>query len=252
MLGRTHMGIGAIAAVAATPFILGTRWETLRRLGDGNWGHLPHMLVAQAVLVAAAVVGSLLPDLDQSDSTMSHKIEVIGQGVIMAMLACAVLILHLQTSVTAWVTAILLGWLVGARNNVARKVGLALPGAGILYLAWDKEISLLAAGCLVAWVVGAMLTRHRTFTHSLLGLGLFAVGIHGSFHGLTLIHARDAAVGLMLGYALHLVADGVAGGVPLLWPWGQRFGVRLVKTGGGLDHFLSGITMFGFIALAIW
>ncbi len=252
MLGRTHMGIGAIGAIVATPFLLNTPWQSFRQLSTGHWDSLPHVIVAQAVLVVSAILGSVVVDLDESNSTMSHKIEVIGRGVIMAMLACVVVVLHLQTSISAWVAVVLLGWLMGARNNMARMVGLGVMGAGLLALAWQHDIPMAAAGCLVVWVVGAMFTKHRTFTHSLVGLALFAVGVHLSLHGLAHIHARDAATGLILGYALHMAADAIAGGVPLLCPWGQRFGVRLVKTGGGMDHLLSGLTMLGFIALAIW
>lgn len=76
---------------------------------------------------------------------------------------------------------------------------------------------------------------HRTLTHSLLGLGVFALpalllwrSIPGPGYGLF--------VALVAGYASHLVADALnTRGVPLLWPAGGV--VRLLPGGvrsGGL------------------
>ncbi|MHB1629784.1 MAG: metal-dependent hydrolase, partial [Bacilli bacterium] len=51
-------------------------------------------------------------------------------------------------------------------------------------------------------------------------------------HGLALW-----AIGFVIGYVLHLIADFVSGGVPLFYPLGKkRLGFRLVRTGGWTDH----------------
>ncbi len=67
---------------------------------------------------------------------------------------------------------------------------------------------------------------HRTLTHSLVGVLIFALPIWlflGAFPNLTLA--------LVVGYASHVFADALnTRGVPLLWPLGRPF--RLVPGGG--------------------
>lgn len=82
---------------------------------------------------------------------------------------------------------------------------------------------------------------HRTLTHSLLGLALFALPawlILGSYPNLLLA--------ALAGYASHLVADALnTRGVPLLWPAGRPF--RLLP-GGGVRS--GGVAEFA-VALAV-
>ncbi len=67
---------------------------------------------------------------------------------------------------------------------------------------------------------------HRTLTHSLLGVALFAVLVAPLGPLLPGLYAA-----LLAGYASHLVADALnKPGVPLLWPLGWRF--RLLPPGG--------------------
>ena len=134
-------------------------------------------MVAQAVLVVAAVVGAIIPDLDQPDSLMARKVEFVGGLPIVAMLVALVVTLHKVTSITAWAVVLIMTMLFGTARNITRMVGLGIIGAGLLYLGWHKNIPLTAAFILVLWIVGAMFTKHRTFTHSLPGLILFAVGV---------------------------------------------------------------------------
>lgn len=251
MLGHTHMGIGAVGAVVATPFVLHTHWETMRQFFGDNWHTIPHVIIAEAILVVAAVIGAIIPDLDQQNSLMARKIEFIGAWPILGMLVAAVVAVHKETSPIAWVMVVVMTMLFGAARNATRMIGLGLIGAGLLYLGWDKHIPLVAAVVLAVWIVGAMFTKHRTFTHSLPGLILFSVGVWMSLHTFHAIHLDTAAIGLIVGYALHMAADAVAGGVPLFWPWSKRQGVRLVKTGGGMDYLIGGVCAFGFIALAV-
>jgi inner membrane protein len=67
---------------------------------------------------------------------------------------------------------------------------------------------------------------HRTLTHSLVGVLIFALPVWlllGSFPNLSLA--------LVVGYASHVFADALnTRGVPLLWPLGRPF--RLVPGGG--------------------
>lgn len=83
------------------------------------------------------------------------------------------------------------------------------------------------------------LAGHRTFFHSILGLGFFAllgIGLERlvayslSTRGLTpsadFVSAEHVVfIGVMFGSIMHILADALTeGGVPLLWPNRKRFG----------------------------
>lgn len=251
MLGRTHMAIGSLGAAITAPIILHTHWETFRQLGNGHLMTAPHTIIAEATVVTAAVTGSIIPDLDQADSLMAHKVERIGQVVIIGVLIAMVVMMHLQNSLTAWAFVLLFGLLAGARGNLPRILGLAVLSAGFLFLGVHKDISLTGSLLLAIWTLGAMFTAHRTFTHSILGLALFGAGTVVTLHHIHGMNLSIASTGLIIGYVLHLTADAFAGGVPLLWPWSTRQGFRLVRTGSGWDHMIGGLAMLTFIGLAV-
>jgi membrane-bound metal-dependent hydrolase YbcI (DUF457 family) len=248
MLGRTHIAIGVTAAAAIAPIALSTHWVTLRGLTNGHLALIPHTVVAEATLVVGAVVGSLMPDLEERNSLMSHKVERIGQLVITATLIALVILLHLQTSIGAWAFVTVFSLLSGARSNMSRMVGLAVLGAGLLFASITGYLPLAGGILLAAWIAGAMFTPHRTFTHSLLGIAMLATG---TAIALTHFHIGIVAYGIIIGYAFHMIADAVAGGVPLLWPWPQRQGVRLVQTGSAWDHMIGGLAALAFIGFAV-
>jgi inner membrane protein len=219
-------------------------------------------MVAQVTLVVAAVIGSAIVDLDQQDSLAARKVERLGGIPIFVVIVALVLFLHQQTSLIAWVMAILMAFVFGTQRNILRRVGLGVIGAGLLYTGLTNVIPISGAVVLTAWLIGAMFTKHRTFTHSLPGLIVFAIGIITAMQGVELVRwlshyhvgviATVAPAGLVVGYILHMAADTPAGGIPLFWPWGKRFGGRLIKTGGGWDHLIGGIALLGFFALAIF
>jgi inner membrane protein len=84
---------------------------------------------------------------------------------------------------------------------------------------------------------------HRTIFHSLLGLGLTGLVVwagqqgvaralqhFGLPHTAEALYANVALQALLVGYGLHIVADGLTlGGVPLLWPLHERFGFPPVR-----------------------
>ena len=104
----------------------------------------------------------------------------------------------------------------------------------------------------VSWVLRTtsfVLVRtvgHRTLTHSLLGIVLFALLVWlflGAYPNLSLA--------LVAGYASHVFADALnTRGVPLLWPLGRPF--RLVPGGirsGGAAEF---VVALGTLACAVY
>ena len=262
MLGRTHMSIGAIGAVVTAPFFLHTAWEPMRQLVTGNWNAMPHVIVAQAAFVVAAIIGSAVVDLDQQNSLAARKVERLGGIPIFVGMVALVLLLHQQTSLVAWIIAFIMAFVFGTQRNIMRRVGLGVIGAGLLYTGLTNVIPISGAVVLTAWLVGAMFTTHRTFTHSLPGFFVFTVSVITVMQGAGITHWLDkyhvgviatvAPAGLLLGYFLHMLADMPTGGVPLFWPWGKRVGLHLIKTGGSWDHLIGGIALIGFLAFAIF
>ena len=87
---------------------------------------------------------------------------------------------------------------------------------------------------------------HRTLTHSLLGIALFALPVWLLLGGLP-----DLSLALIAGYASHVFADALnTRGVPLLWPLGRPF--RLLPGGirsGGAAEF---VVALGTLVLAVY
>lgn len=274
MLGRTHMSIGAIGAVVATPLILHTAWEPMRQLVIGNWNTMPHVIIAQAGFVIAAVIGSAIVDLDEYHSLAARKVERLGIIPVFVALAALVFLLHQQMSLTAWAITLVAAFVFSTKRNLIRKIGLGVIGAGLLYAGLTGIIPLVGAFLLAVWIVGAMFTPHRTFTHDpLSGLIVFAVGVIMTLQGTALywldkhdlgIIGTVAPAGLILGYVLHLAADAITYrrkeqsseitvGVPFLWPIiKNRQGIPLVETGGMLDQLIGGVALIGFLVLAVF
>lgn len=249
MLGRTHMAVGAVGGAILAPVILHMPWVPVRQVVHGHLTTLPHGLVMEVMLAGAAVVGSMLPDLDQRDSLMAHKVERIGQFVLIGLLIALMVLFHWMGSYMTWALVILFGVLFGVRSNVTRVTGLGVLGALLMTLLLRGSISSIGGFLLVLWNVGVMFTRHRTFTHSGFGCMLFGVG---TWMSLVPFHLHVMAVGIMIGYVLHLLADAVSGGIPILFPWTKRQGLRLIRTSSPWDHMIGGLALFAFFGLAVW
>jgi inner membrane protein len=84
---------------------------------------------------------------------------------------------------------------------------------------------------------------HRTLTHSLLGVALFALPVW-----LLLGRFPNLSLALVAGYASHVLADALnTRGVPLLWPMGRPF--RLLPGGirsGGAVEVAVAVAVLGF------
>lgn len=111
---------------------------------------------------------------------------------------------------------------------------------------------------LLLWLINLVLmavTSHRSATHSLTALLLVGVGC---WLGTAWFAGEALALGLVVGYASHLWADGLTPlGVELAAPWSRRhfhFLPRLLRFRGGSPsaHLLaSGIMVAGTLA-ALW
>lgn len=255
------MSIGAIGAVVATPFILHTSWEPMRQLVTGNWNTMPHVIIAQAGFVIAAVIGSAVVDLDERHSLAARKVEWLASVPLFTVMGALIFLLHIQTSLVAWIIALVMTFAFHTQQNLMRKIGLGVIGTGLVYAGLTGTVPLVGAFLLAVWLAGAMFTAHRTFTHSLPGLIIFAAGVSITLQGTALhwLDKHDLSVigvvgpaGLILGYALHMLADVPSSGIPLLWPWGKRFGAHMIKTGGGWDQLIGGVALVLLLVLAVF
>jgi inner membrane protein len=81
---------------------------------------------------------------------------------------------------------------------------------------------------------------HRTFTHGLFFLMFSSLGIS--------VISKNIALIWFISYASHLFLDSLTkGGVPLLYPMGSKYGLRLFTTGLLFDKLIGlfGIFMIG-------
>lgn len=122
---------------------------------------------------------------------------------------------------------------------------------------WD----LLPAGNFLGRVFRRVFYKHRTITHSLVGMYFIYRFLEWALPKLlnpAFVDAQIVLVSIMIGYASHLLADGLTEeGVPLLFPINFNFGfppikkVRL-KTGKWFENFVVlpgvGLYIFWFIA----
>ncbi|MCI0184757.1 metal-dependent hydrolase [Sulfoacidibacillus ferrooxidans] len=240
MLGRTHMAIGAIGATVITPLLIRFPWEPISAMRTVN-------LVPEALVVVGAVLGSLVPDLDESHSLLARKAEMVGRIAFLLIALYVLFVGHVPLTPFSLVGYALLAFTLFSRANLMRKIALGAVGLFAIYGVVTHVMPWVAGLAFFAWSMGAAFTSHRTFTHSVLGIGLFSLGMMMSLHGLWAVCAEAA----MAGYALHLIADGIAGGVPLLWPLPARQGIRLVKTGSAADHAIGLVAVAGFLLLAV-
>ncbi len=154
-----------------------------------------------------------------------------------AALTGAALVTGTEPTLYAYPAAVVAAWLPDVDNPRSRL------GNGLSRLE-SPLLNILTRP--VSWVLRGssfVLVRtvgHRTLTHSLLGVLLFALLarlISGYIPGLFL--------GLVAGYASHILADALnTRGVPLLWPLGKPF--RLLPGGirsGGAAEFVVALAV---------
>ena len=173
MMGKTHVAIGLLTATFAGTMV---RWPGL---GSG--------LFPFAGSMAAVVLGSLAPDLDQPGSTLTREVAgPFGSSRIAAMLGGAVA-LYLSGKVNVKI--------MGFNLSSA----LSLIGIILLVMAFFK---------------------HRGVTHSLLGVlaawyavtALQNLGFYQHYIGIAIVKP------FMIGYIAHIVADFFSGGIAPMYP----------------------------------
>ncbi|ARJ64976.1 hypothetical protein WV31_04490 [Magnetospirillum sp. ME-1] len=148
---------------------------------------------------------------------------------------------HVVLGAAAWILAERAGLVMplGPEGAAAAALGALLPDI-------DHPSSWIGRRL---WPVSkplSMVLGHRGLTHSLLAVigGLAVLMLMEPARGLVRL-----AEPLALGYLSHLAADALTpSGVPLLWPWRQRFGIGLCSTGGVMEW----LVVAAFAAAVVW
>lgn len=87
-------------------------------------------------------------------------------------------------------------------------------------------------------ILFSKLTKHRSFSHSILGLILFYIGVRMIIGEISLYFA--------IGYISHIVSDSITNnGIELMYPMKKKVAFKLVKSGSKLDYII-GIASFSF------
>lgn len=111
----------------------------------------------------------------------------------------------------------------------------------------NKLWHLLPAGEKTGRILRGIFYKHRSFTHSIIGVYLiyrFFSWLLPKFLNPAFINPDIILFALMIGYLSHLVADGFTEeGIPLLWPLKISFGFPPVKswrikTGKWFENFI--------------
>ena len=140
-----------------------------------------------------------------------------------AALACTALVVGAEPPAYAYPVAVAAAWLPDV-DNPRSTLGNGLSrskNAGLNLASRPLSWALRTTSFVLVRTVG-----HRTLTHSLLGVLLFALPVW-----LLLGNFPNLSLALVVGYASHVLADALnTRGVLLLWPLGKPY--RLVPGGG--------------------
>ncbi|NBI05841.1 metal-dependent hydrolase [Senegalia massiliensis] len=156
-----------------------------------------------SLVILGTSIGSLMPDIDHPKSKINQK-------------------------------------LLQHKNKSYKILFYTLIGLGLLYIYSLNNNSLFLLSGTITILIGV--SKHRGFTHSLLGIFLFIkLG-----KDLTLEFGyKELYLGFYIGYLFHLIADlFTKGGIELLYPFSENFSFPLsIKTGGTIENIVSFILL---------
>ncbi|MGF7059035.1 metal-dependent hydrolase [Brassicibacter mesophilus] len=166
------------------------------------------------ILTAASAVGSLIPDLDHPRSKINQRVLLF-------------------------------------KNKLFKVITYSCMGAGLIYLGNSFEPSInkiLRLLGITLILVG--ISRHRGFTHSLLGLTIFSTIV---YIGTSEFNLHEAHIGFIIGYVSHLALDIITTqGIDLLFPSKKNIRLPLgIRTNGTIEQLIlatSGIYL-GYVLL---
>ncbi|NNG67552.1 metal-dependent hydrolase [Caldanaerobacter subterraneus] len=119
-----------------------------------------------------------------------------------------------------------------------KPLGAVVFTALLFSLGYLKVVPFISILVLEVAILLSIFSRHRTFSHSLLGMFVYSTGIYLAY--------KSVFVPFVIGYGLHLIADMFTNsGIELLYPYRKRIGIGLISTGSIWDNM---IMIFGFLA----
>ncbi|MCR3759735.1 metal-dependent hydrolase [Clostridium felsineum] len=207
MTGKTHISIGLMSSAAVLSV---------------NHSSTGGLLVG----LALGTVGALMPDIDTGKSTISYRIRQITTYGIVALLAVYVLMSNFSPQV--------------------EKINLFLKGIGV-YKIFDRmphnsEFLNTGLAILIVCIIFSKFTKHRSFTHSILGLFIFTLGFY--------LIVGNAALYFAVGFVSHMLADTLTNsGIGVFYPIKTKIALKLVHTGSMIDHFIGGAAFVLFIVV---
>lgn len=207
MTGKTHMAVG----LAASSLLL----------------QHPKNRMEFGVFLGFAVIGSLMPDVDQKQSTLGHVINAVTISLLAALIGLKII-------------GILPQYTEFIQNNSFLKELFQVVTEDILAL--SNAFTIIGCILIIINVIAARITGHRHFAHSFLGLMSFSLGIF-------LLFGSWLLKPFLIGYISHMFIDLLNHkDEKLFFP--MKFGVsfNLVRTGSEVDHALAIIAFWIFLA----
>lgn len=164
------------------------------------------------------IVGGLMPDIDIRTS----KINSFGRTILAYIL----------------VILIIAGFVIYKGNiqfNLSEFKLNYRPSASMEY----------GAVVVIACIVFSKFTKHRSFSHSILGLILFYIGFR-------MLIGEEMSLYFGVGFISHILSDLITNnGVELIYPAKKKISLKLVRSGSKLDYII-GIASFAlFVYLTI-
>jgi len=221
MNGTTHMTIGGLTGGLILAQTMASNTLSLNFSGYE---------IYPLIVTVAAAIGGLAPDVDIAHSKAGR---FLRSGLRMTLAASAIFLLAMvfmpQTGIA------FLDGAVARGAEVNRGVPLVLAAfCGLIMLIIEKS-------------------KHRGFTHTIVGLLLVASPLlFMLITGVMFVGADiavSAQIGFVLGWLSHMVADTFnRGGVPWLWPvLKKRFRVMRIRTGSGMESKFAVVCTLLFI-----
>lgn len=164
--GKVHEAIGVVTAGA---LYLGVQTLVMKNFVPVDF----------ALIVGGSAVGSLLPDIDSKKSISSQWFHKIVCSISVIAVLMAVVKLIMKDSVQIDLIKFISSFFLIGDYFVNSYIGLFL---------------------FIVFVVVGKLSKHRGFTHRVLGTSIFGAIVIVTF-------TKYVAFGLLIGYLAHLVAD---------------------------------------------
>lgn len=129
------------------------------------------------------------------------------------------------------------------RGSKAIGITMCVATIYLMYAGYLK--SNIAATIFLGATIASLLTPHRSFSHSIIGMLIFAIAVNYAY--------PKALNPFMTGYMMHIIADIVSGGVSILYPLKkEHFGIGLIQTNSAIDSLLgtAGLVVFSLCTMA--